>query len=385
MQGKFVLDTCIVKDLLKYNKDKVEKINNGIDIKKVYDYITTMDFDGKSKCYLTIYTFYEVLKDFKSDFSKETFEFFELLYPQTITSPDIREKFNDRDLINIHSKTKKEQENILVKLRDLIAEKIGGFMAEIFITMLNIYIGLLTRTLDSYDIRKKQMKQTLQEIYTTIYNMLFDGLRINVEISKRRVVAFLNNEYKKLMKLVSLFLQMLENKKTVSYKNINKLLIIFNETLKNNEYKNKEIDENYDMFQSFYEWFKIYYGEKYSQTTENVVREEYKNIINYLIKETWQPFEKEVMNQYFYENIEKLFFRVIESNQPKDKMKDSTYGFGFDINDIIDMHILRLCLKGKYLQEDLRILTSDVRMRKHIDKFLPSSKILYEEFGGAKS
>ena len=256
MQGKFVLDTCIVKDLLKYNKDKVEKINNGIDIKKVYDYITTMDFDGKSKCYLTIYTFYEVLKDFKSDFSKETFEFFELLYPQTITSPDIREKFNDRDLINIHSKTKKEQENILVKLRDLIAEKIGGFMAEIFITMLNIYIGLLTRTLDSYDIRKKQMKQTLQEIYTTIYNMLFDGLRINVEISKRRVVAFLNNEYKKLMKLVSLFLQMLENKKTVSYKNINKLLIIFNETLKNNEYKNKEIDENYDMFQSFYEWFK---------------------------------------------------------------------------------------------------------------------------------
>ena len=138
-------------------------------------------------------------------------------------------------------------------------------------------------------------------------------------------------------------------------------------------------------FNLFMSGLKIYYGEKYSQTTENVVREEYKNIINYLIKETWQPFEKEVMNQYFYENIEKLFFRVIESNQPKDKMKDSTYGFGFDINDIIDMHILRLCLKGKYLQEDLRILTSDVRMRKHIDKFLPSSKILYEEFGGAKS
>ena len=34
MQKKIVLDTCIVKDLLKYNKDKKQKVNNGIDIKK---------------------------------------------------------------------------------------------------------------------------------------------------------------------------------------------------------------------------------------------------------------------------------------------------------------------------------------------------------------
>ena len=91
------------------------------------------------------------------------------------------------------------------------------------------------------------------------------------------------------------------------------------------------------------------------------------------------------MNEYFYGNIQKLFFRVLEPTQVKNKGRDATYGFGFDINDIIDMYILRLCFKGKYLKEDLLVLTSDVRMRGKIYKFLPSSKILYEKFGSAKS
>lgn len=187
------------------------------------------------------------------------------------------------------------------------------------------------------------------------------------------------------MKLVTLFLQELENKTKVSYKNINKLLIKLNETLKNDDYKNKNFNESYDVFQSFYKWFKTYYNEKYPQITENDVKKEYKDLIKNLVKRVWPPLEKDVMNEYFYGNIQKLFFRVLEPTQVKNKRKDATYGFGFDINDIIDMYILRLCFKGKYLKEDLLVLTSDGEMKKRIDKFFPSSKILYKAFGSTKS
>ena len=385
MQKKIVLDTCIVKDLLKYNKDKKQKVNNGIDIKKVYDYITTMAYDGVSKCYLTIYTFYEVLKDFKSDFSKNVFEFYNLLYPQVVTSPEIRKEFDDYDLINLHLKSRNEQERVLSNLRNLIADKIGGFMTEIFMTMLNIFIGLLSISLGNDNTRGKQIETTLGDINTTIYNSLFDGVRINVEITKRCVVDFLNNEYIKFMKLIALFLQDLENKTKVSYKNINKLLIKLNETLKNDDYKNKNFNESYEVYQSFYKWFKTYYNEKYPQITENDVKKECEDLIKNLVKRVWPPLEKDVMNEYFYGNIQKLFFRVLEPTQVKNKGRDATYGFGFDINDIIDMYILRLCFKGKYLKEDLLVLTSDGEMKKRIDKFFPSSKILYKEFGSTKS
>lgn len=385
MLKKFVLDTCVVKDLLKYHKNKEPKNKNGVNIEKLYNYMKEMKFDEVSKCYLTIYTFYEILKDFKSDFSKDVFEFYNLLCPQVVTSPEIRKEFDDYDLINLHLKSRNEQERVLSNLRNLIAGKIAGFMTEIFMTMLNIFICLLSISLGNDNAREKQIKTTLWNINTTIYNSLFEGVRINVEESKRYVVDFLDNEYKKFMKLVVLFLQELENKTKVSYKNINKLLIKLNETLKNYDYKNKNFNESYDMFQFFYKWFKTYYTEKYPQITENDVKKEYKDLIKNLVKRVWPPLEKDVMNEYFYGNIEKLFFRVFEPTQVKNKRRDATYGFGFDINDIIDMYILRLCFKGKYLKEDLLVLTSDGEMKKRIDKFFPSSKILYKEFGSAKS
>ncbi len=384
MLKKFVLDTCVVKDLLNYHKNKKPKNKNGVNIEKLYNYIKEMEFDEVSKCYLTIYTFYEVLKDFKSDFSNDVFEFYNLLCPQAVTSPEIRKEFDDYDLIKLHLKSRDKQEKVLSSLRNLIADKIAGFMTEIFMTMLNIFISLLSISLENDSTREKQIKTTLWDINTTIYNSLFDGVRINVEITKHSVVNFLNNEYKKFMKLVVLFLQELGNKPKVSYKNINKLLIKLNEALKNDDYKNKESKENYDMFQSFYEWFKTYYTEKYPQTTENEVKNIYKDLIIKLAKSVWTPFEKDVMNEYFYENIQKLFFRVLDPIQVKKKSRDATYGFGFNVNDIIDMYILRLCFKGKYLKEDLPVLTSDGEMRKRIDKFLPSSKILYEEFRSTK-
>lgn len=385
MLKKFVLDTCVVKDLLKYHKNKEPKNKNGVNIEKLYNYIKEIKFDEVSKCYLTIYTFYEVLKDFKSDFSKNVFEFYNLLYPQVVISPEIREEFDDYDLINLQLKSRDEQERVLSNLRDLIAGKIAGFMTEIFMTMLNIFICLLSISLGNDNAREKRIKTTLWNINTTIYNSLFEGVRINVEKSKRYVVDFLDNEYKKIMKLVVLFLQELENKTKVSYKSINELLKKLNEKLKNDDYTNKKFNENYDMFQYFYKWFKTYYTEKYPQITENDVKKEYKDKIKNLVKSVWSPLEKDVMNEYFYENIEKLFFRVFEPTQVKNKERDATYGFGFDINDIIDMYILRLCFKGKYLKEDLLVLTSDGEMKKRIDKFLPSSKILYEEFGSTKS
>ena len=215
---KFVLDTCVVKDLLQYNKDKIQKINNGVDIKKVYDYITKMKFDGISKCYLTIYTFYEVLKDFKEDFSKETYDFFELLYPQTITSLDARKVIDDYNLINLYLKSKDEQENVLSQLKNLIADKISGFMTEIFITMLTIFIKLLEMPIDFNHVRIKRVAQTLQEISATTFNILHEGIRKSIQNGKRSVVKYLDNEYKKMMKLVAHILKKIDNEKTMTYK-----------------------------------------------------------------------------------------------------------------------------------------------------------------------
>ena len=386
MQKKIVLDTCIVKDLLKYNKDKKQKVNNGIDIKKVYDYITTMAYDGVSKCYLTIYTFYEVLKDFKTNFAEEMHEFVELLYPQAITSPNIRKNFDDCNLLNLYLKSKVEQENVLAKLRDLVSGDISSFMSEIFVVMLSVFIRLLEVGLAFVDVRKKRVDQTLSGIETDIYNMLLCGARANIEKGKHFVVNFLDTEYKKFMKIVALELKELDKEKQLTYKRINALLINIDNAIKNDDYKNEPLDDDYDMFKSYYEGFKIYYSENHQKTSELAIKEKYKDLIRYLVKDVWKPFEKEIVNEYFYENIEKLFFRVIEPHElNKVSKRDLAYGFGFDINDIIDMHILRICFKGKYLNEDLLVLTSDVRMRGKIYKFLPSSKILYEKFGSTKS
>lgn len=386
MQKKIVLDTCIVKDLLKYNKDKKQKVNNGIDIKKVYDYITTMEYDGVSKCYLTIYTFYEVLKDFKTNFAEEMDEFVQLLYPQTITSPNIRKNFDDYNLINLHLKSKVEQENVLAQLRDLVSSDISSFMSEIFVVMLSVFIRLLEVALVTVDVRKKRVDHTLSGIETCIYNMLLCGVRANIENGKHFVVNFLDTEYKKFMKIVDLELKELDKEKQLTYKRINALLINIINALKNNDYKNETLDGDCDMFKSYYERFKIYYSEKHQKTSELAIKEKYKDLIRYLVKGVWRPFGKEVMNEYFYENIEKLFFRVVGTHElNKVSKRNLDYGFGFDTNDIIDMHILRLCFKGKYLNEDLLVLTSDVRMREKIYKFLPSSKILYEKFGSTKS
>lgn len=126
--------------------------------------------------------------------------------------------------------------------------------------------------------------------------------------------------------------------------------------------------------------FEKCYNEKYPQAKEDTIINEYKNLISYLIKISFKPFEKDVMNEYFYKNIEKLFFRAFEPNHANNKKRDATYGFGFDINDIIDMYILRLCLKGKYLSNDLRVLTADRNMRRNVEKFIPSSAELFEMF-----
>ena len=87
MQEKFVLETTVVKDLMQYHKDRKLKINNNVNIKKVYDYLNSIEFDGISKCYVTIYTIYEVLKDFTEENFNQNFNIFKtVLYPQTITS-----------------------------------------------------------------------------------------------------------------------------------------------------------------------------------------------------------------------------------------------------------------------------------------------------------
>ena len=139
---KIVLDTNIVKDLLKYHKDKQYKSKNSIDTEKVYNYITNMEFDGVSKCYVTIYTVYEILKDFKN-IKDEYRDFATILYPQIITSEQARKFINDFDLVNLHEKDNEFQIKVLERLRNLIIDLYANNFADVFITVILIAIRLI--------------------------------------------------------------------------------------------------------------------------------------------------------------------------------------------------------------------------------------------------
>ncbi len=61
MLKKFVLDTCVVKDLLKYHKNKEPKNKNGVNIEKLYNYIKEMKFDVIKM----LFNYLHILRSFK--------------------------------------------------------------------------------------------------------------------------------------------------------------------------------------------------------------------------------------------------------------------------------------------------------------------------------
>ena len=108
------------------------------------------------------------------------------------------------------------------------------------------------------------------------------------------------------------------------------------------------------------------------------VLKELKGIIMPIIKQKLIETNNELNNEHFYSTVEKLYFRDFAPNTTT--RRDSTYKFGFDINDIIDMQILLVCLKGKHLKNDIPVLTADKNMRQLIHRYIPSSNFWYEKF-----
>ena len=200
MEQKIVLDTNIVKDLIQYHKDKQYKVNNGIDIKKVYDYITNMKYDGISKCYVTIYSEYEVLKDFTEENFNENFNIFKtVLYPQTITSKYARQYIDDYKLVNLDEKDKQYQDEVLEEMRNLIVDLYTNTFSDIFIAIPLSFIGILEISIkNKTEYRKKVIQKNIENIYKIIKNKLKNDLYKSIAISKHEIVKCLNNHYIKI-------------------------------------------------------------------------------------------------------------------------------------------------------------------------------------------
>lgn len=178
------------------------------------------------------------------------------------------------------------------------------------------------------------------------------------------------------MAIVVGMINKMDNYQILNYRNIIKVLRLFINTLTSDEF-NKNINVDYNIFSNFYEWFKkIYYQNK--NISEEEIYNEYKSIVMYIVKTKVLATNNELNDEVFYSSLENLFFR--DFKEKNDKKRDPTYGFGFDINDIIDLQILMLCMKGKYFEKEIPILTADTNMKKLIDKYITSSAYLYKMF-----
>ena len=378
---KIVLDTNIVKDLLKYHKDKQYKSKNSIDTEKVYNYITNMEFDGVSKCYVTIYTVYEILKDFKN-IKDEYRDFATILYPQIITSEQARKFINDFDLVNLHEKDNEFQIKVLERLRNLIIDLYANNFADVFITVILIAIRLIEYLKyygkwkhDEYDCEKR-MNDNISFIHISIRNKLKKDLPEYLSQSKNKTTTYFDIQYKRILQCSQLLFSEMESKTNISYKKIN---ISLNKL--SNRYFNiidEEVKDDYNLFTNFFlahlnnKTTKINYKDK----TDEEIFEIFKDQIISIAK-TNMPRASNLVDESFYNTLKDLFFRDFTDWHTE---KRANYQFGVDINDIIDTYIIRLCQKGKYYTDDLPILTADTNMRKLLYKYIPSSKYWCEKF-----
>lgn len=380
MQEKFVLETTVVKDLIQYHKDRKLKINNSVNIKKVYDYLNSIEFDGISKCYVTIYTIYEVLKDFTEENFNENFNIFKtVLYPQTITSNYARKFINDYDIVDLDEKSRDIQLKVIDNLKSLIADIYSNIFSDIFIAIPLSFIGIMEYGIkNKCKVYMKRIQSYIEHIHKSIKSKLETNLKniISKPKYKHQTIKYLNDFYIKIMAIVVGMINKMDNYQILNYRNIIKVLRLFINTLNSDEF-NKNINVDYNIFSNFYEWFKkIYYQNK--NISEEEIYNEYKSIVMYIVKTKVLATNNELNDVVFYSSLENLFFR--DFKEKNDKKRDPTYGFGFDINDIIDLQILMLCMKGKYFEKEIPILTADTNMKKLIDKYITSSAYLYKMF-----
>lgn len=380
MQEKFVLETTVVKDLIQYHKDRKLKINNSVNIKKVYDYLNSIEFDGISKCYVTIYTIYEVLKDFTEENFNENFNIFKtVLYPQTITSNYARKFIDDYDIVDLDEKPRDIQLKVIDNLKSLIADIYSNIFSDIFIAIPLSFIGIMEYGIkNKCKVYMKRIQSYIEHIHKSIKSKLETNLKniISKPKYKHQTIKYLNDFYIKIMAIVVGMINKMDNYQILNYRNIIKVLRLFINTLNSDEF-NKNINVDYNIFSNFYEWFKkIYYQNK--NISEEEIYNEYKSIVMYIVKTKVLATNNELNDEVFYSSLENLFFR--DFKEKNDKKRDPTYGFGFDINDIIDLQILMLCMKGKYFEKEIPILTADTNMKKLIDKYITSSAYLYKMF-----
>lgn len=380
MQEKFVLETTVVKDLIQYHKDRKLKINNNVNIKKVYDYLNSIEFDGISKCYVTIYTIYEVLKDFTEENFNENFNIFKtVLYPQTITSNYARKFIDDYDIVDLDEKPRDIQLKVIDNLKSLIADIYSNIFSDIFIAIPLSFIGIMEYGIkNKCKVYMKRNQSYIEHIHRSIKSKLETNLKkiISEPKYKHQAIKYLNDFYIKIMAIVAGMINKMDNYQILNYRNIIKVLRLFINTLNSDEF-NKNINVDYNIFSNFYEWFKkIYYQNK--NISEEEIYNAYKSIVMYIVKTKVLATNNELNDEVFYSSLENLFFR--DFKEKSDKKRDPTYGFGFDINDIIDLQILMLCMKGKYFENEIPILTADINMKKLVDKYITSSAYLYKMF-----
>lgn len=377
MEDKFVLETNIVKDLIQYHKDRKLKINNNVNIKKVYDYLDSIKFDGISKCYVTIYTVYEVLKDFTEENFNENFNILKtVLYPQIITSNYAKTFINDFNIVDLDEKPRDIQLKIIDNLKSLIADVYSNIFSDIFIAIPLSFIGIMEYSIkDKCKVYMKRIQSYIEYIHKDIKAKLKSSL-IKVVGIKSQMVKYLNQFYIKIMAIVSGMINQMDIYKDLTYRNIIKVLILFIKTINSDEF-NKDVNVEFNIFSSFYEWFKNAYHKNEDKSDEEIFKE-YKSIIVNIIKTKVIATNHEMNDEVFYSSVENLFFR--DFKEKSNKKRDPTYGFGFDINDIIDLQILMLCMKGKYFENEIPILTADINMKKLVDKYITSSAYLYKIF-----
>lgn len=377
MEKKFVLETTIVKDLIQYHKDKKLKINNCINIKKVYDYLTNLEFDNVSKCYVTIYTIYEVLKDFTEENFNENFNIFKIvLCPQTITSDYARKFIDDFDIVNLDEKSRDVQVKVIKNLKSLIIDIFASTFSDIFIAIPLCFIGIIEYGVkNKHKSDVKRIQSYIEYIHKRLKTLLEEGL-VGVIGVKHNIVKYLNQFYIKIMAIVNGMINEMGKYNVLNYKKVIKTLKIFINTINSNVF-NKEVDLDYNIFSKFYEWFKKTYYIDSGKSDEQIYNL-YKLLIMNIVKTKVVKTNNEINDEVFYLSVENLFLR--DFKEKNTKKRDPTYGFGFDINDITDVQILMLCMKGKYFEEELPILTADTNMQKLVNKYFKSSAYLYEMF-----
>ena len=228
---------------------------------------------------------------------------------------------------------------------------------------------------DKCKVYMKRIQSYIEYIHKDIKAKLKSSL-IKVVGIKSQMVKYLNQFYIKIMAIVSGMINQMDIYKDLTYRNIIKVLILFIKTINSDEF-NKDVNVEFNIFSSFYEWFKNAYHKNEDKSDEEIFKE-YKSIIVNIIKTKVIATNHEMNDEVFYSSVENLFFR--DFKEKSNKKRDPTYGFGFDINDIIDLQILMLCMKGKYFENEIPILTADINMKKLVDKYITSSAYLYKIF-----